>query len=107
MSLPCKAWDSDPAGVREQGIGTTRFPRNLGDPTVADPETRGVGLPQRKAPVPVAGVALQGSENRRTGRSPSGEGNEACRVGRSEVGSPHGTAEAGELTLENPVEERG
>ena len=90
------AWCLGPAGVLEQGIGTSGFPRNLGDPTASGSTTSGVGLPHRKAPGRTAGVASWRSKHRRTVRSPPGEGNEVWRDGRPGVGAPHSSREAGE-----------
>jgi hypothetical protein len=62
------AWCIGPTGVREQGISTQGFPRNLRDPAVPDPQNCGVELPHPKAPGSSTGVGLKGrDEDRRKG----------------------------------------
>ncbi len=61
-----------------------------------------------QAPRPVA-VTLYGHRERIRGAAgvPPGEGNEARREGRTEVGATHSTEEAGEAAPRDPVEGRG
>ena len=60
---------SSPAGVREQGIDTAGFPRNLGRPIVSISRTTGLWRGcQTQNPGPQAGVGLARSdEHRRKG----------------------------------------
>ena len=85
-------------GKREWGL-----PRNLGRPTVSASITTGPGVACPEHPWPQAGVGLVWSdEHRRTGWSPSREGNEGGRQGRPGIGAPHNTCEAGELVPRGP-----
>jgi len=102
-----RAWCVGPAGVREQGVGTGGFSRNLGGPTVSGSLDVGVVAANPKAPGPVAGVGPRGSEHRRTGRYRQAKENEARREGRSEFGVLHSTVETGEPNRGDPVEGRG
>ena len=63
---PCRrsvmACCGGPAGVREQGIGTGGFPRNLGRPTVSASTTTGPwGWPDRNTPGPKPASGLAGA----------------------------------------------
>ena len=96
------------AGVQEQGVGTSGFPRNLGRPAVSISLSTGLGGSARpKAPRPQVGVGLgRRYEDRRKGWSPPCEGNEVWRDGRQGIGAPHSTAEPGERNPAVPGEGR-
>ena len=84
-----------PAGVGEQGQGTSGVSGNLGDPSVSTAYSGSVtGTTTPRSPRPgVAGRWEQRIDA--TVVSPS-EGNEARREGRAGVGASHSTVEAGE-----------
>ena len=84
---------SGPAGVEEQGQGTRGFPGNLGAPSVStDISGSGTGTPTPRAHGPASGrweqTGRKGGIAKRRQRS-------AAR-GRTGVGAPHSTVEAGE-----------
>ncbi len=84
-----------PAGVGEQGQGTSGVSGNLGDPSVStDKSGSGTGSSTPRCPRP--GVAGRWEQNLdATVVSPS-EGNEARREERTGVGASHSIDEAGE-----------
>jgi hypothetical protein len=93
-----------PTGVQEQGAGTRGSLGNLRDPSVStDMSGSGTGIP---TPRPTTLRRVAGSEQDARVVSPS-EGNEARRDGRTGVGVPHSSDEAGEWALPDPVERRG
>ena len=87
-----------PAGVGDQGVGTSGFPRNLGGPVVSIPKA-GVGLPDRKTPGSRAGVGREERyQSRRKEWYCQAKENEARQEGRPDVGALHSTVEPGEPT---------
>jgi len=84
------------------------FPGNLGD-LVVSTETNTTGAGDRSTNPPdlhAAGARAAWGEVPGTVVVPPSEGNEARREGRAEVGSLHRTCGVGELTQEDPAEER-
>ncbi len=87
-----------PAGVKRAGHARMGTPQEPGRPDRLRSSTP-AGGPALKPPLPLrAAPARNGSEQVAQDTVPPSEGNEARRKGRSGVGAPHSTVEAGELS---------
>ena len=97
---------SGPAGVGEQGQGTSGVPGNLGDPSVSTVYSgSGTGTPTPRSPRPGVNGRWEQIVDAPV-VSPS-EGNEARREERTGVGASHSIGEAGEPSREGPRGEKG
>lgn len=97
-----------PAGVRELGMHTEGFPRNLGGPRFST-RTRAlvVGEPRQQISGSVAGVSAGDGSETRTREWYGRATPRSLPDGTLGVGAFHSTVEAGERTRADPVEERG
>ena len=76
-----------PAGVEEQGKGTSRVPRNLGDPAVSIVNCRLETPGDQLQAVRGRASGPVGDEHRDATMVPPSEGNEVRRDGRQGVGA--------------------
>jgi hypothetical protein len=92
------AWLEGSTGVEERGMSAWGFPRNLGGPILSADRNAVGEAATRNNPGPVArGIDPAGSEQRMHGRY-HGDKQETPGDEGWEVGVPHSSGEAGELT---------